>query len=255
MHIIDCKSIKENVLRGIGSQHFKGKSLLILMKEDNGANRSYVRSIGRMAEGYGLPVEVRQPNPAHPMDDIRCILRIRPKGTGVLFVGYTRDETKHIQRQCDKELNYKKIADNGKHPDVVYAVLEVLEERKLLADAPARTAIIGRSRNARSLCSALLLMGHTPTMVHTKTVDMESVLREADLIIGFAGSPNLIKSHMVKDGATVISVGCSMEDGKLCGDIDMESMSERDVTVTPTPRGVGPICTAVMLRELALWEV
>ena len=60
---------------------------------------------------------------------------------------------------------------------------------------------------------------------------------------------------MVKVGATVISVGCSTVDGKLCGDIDMESMESRAVAVTPTPGGIGPICTAVMPRDFAKWEM
>ena len=254
MLIIDCKTIQKQTLKGVTQEHFVGKSLLLLLKEDNAANRSYAASIKAMAKPYALTVEVRRPNPAHPMDDIRCFLKSRHDGTGVLFVGYERNEVVGIHRECHKEMMGKWVADNGKYPDVVYAVLEVLSSMKTLADPPARTAIIGRSRNARSLCTALLLMGHTPTIVHTETVDMDSVLQDAELIISFAGCPNLVKSHMVKDGATVISVGCGTVDGKLCGDIDMESMADRDVSVTPTPSGIGPVCTAVMLRDLAAWE-
>ena len=254
MHIIDCKTIQKQTLKGVTQEHFVGKSLLLLLKEDNPANRSYIMAIKAMAKPYALTMEVRRPNPAHPMDDIRCFLKSRHDGTGVLFVGYERNEVVGIHRECHKEMMGKWVADNGKYPDVVYAVLEVLGSMNTLANPPARTAIIGRSRNARSLCTALLLMGHTPTIVHTETVDMDSVLRDSGLIISFAGCPNLIKSHMVKDGATVISVGCGTVDGKLCGDIDMESLAGRDVSVTPTPSGIGPVCTAVMLRDLAAWE-
>lgn len=254
MHIIDCNAIKKQVLKGVSQEHFVGKSLLILLKEDNAANRSYIMAIKAMAKPYALTVEVRQPDPSCPMDDTRYLLKTRPDGTCVLFVGYERNEVVAIHRTCHKEMMGKLIADNDKHPDVVYAVMEVLAHLKILANPPARTAIIGRSRNAKNMSSALLLMGHTVTIVHTETVDMDSVLRESDLIVSFAGCPNLIKSHMVKDGATVISVGCSTVDGKLCGDIDMESMADRDVSVTSTPSGVGQVCTAVMLRNLARWE-
>lgn len=134
---------------------------------------------------------------------------------------------------------------------MVVAVLEVISYLGMLNKAPERTAIIGRSRNAKALYSALVNRDHTPVMVHTRTVGMESILREADLIVSFAGSPNLIKSDMVKDFATVISVGCNTLDGKLCGDIDVESFSNRNVTITPTPGGIGPICTAVLFRDIA----
>lgn len=256
MTIIDCQEIKDRIMKDITPLQFKGKGLLIIMKENTAANRSYAKSIEKMAQRYGLPVEVRCPDPQHPVDDIRCILRIRPKGTGVLFMGYARDEVVDLHHWCHKELKGKRIADSDKHPDVVRAVLEVLQTFGLYSFLPPeRTAIIGRSRNARSLCSALLEAGHTPTIIHRQTVGTESILRDADVIVSFAGSPNLITGDEVKDGAVIISVGCGTQNGKLCGDIDMESMAERDVYVTPTPGGIGPICTAVLLRDLARWEV
>ena len=255
MIIIDCKAIRSKVLKNIYPEQFAGKSLLLLLKEDNAANRSYAKAIEKMAKAYGLPVEIRQPDPSCPMDCIRSWLRARPNGTAVLFVGFNRDEVVGIHRVCSKELMGKKIADNGKHSDVVRAVVEVLSECSLLRNPPEHTTIIGRSRNGRNLCSALLDMGHTVTITHTKTANMEKILRESGLIISFAGCPNLIKSDMVKDGAVIISVGCGTLDGKLCGDIDMDSLKDRIVTVTPTPGGIGPICTAVMLRDIAKWEV
>lgn len=255
MHIIDCKAIKNRILSDVHPEMFARKSLLALMKENNVANRSYLKAIEKMAKSFGLPMEIRCPDPSCPMDDIRSWLRARPNGTAVLFAGYSRDEVVGIHRVCSKELVGKKIVDNGKRSDVVRAIMEVLDEQGLLFSPIERTIIIGRSRNGRNLCSALLDVGHTVTVVHTRTADMKSVLREADLIVSFAGSPNLIKSDMVKDGATVISVGCNTLYGKLCGDIDMDSLADRDVTVTPTPGGIGPLCTAVMLRDIARWEV
>ena len=251
MTIIDCKKIRDRILKNIYPEHFRGKSLFAIVKEDNAANRSYLKSIQRMANSFGLPVEVSYPDPSYYMEDIRNWLYVRPEGTCVLLVGFSDEEAKHIPTKCKKESQGKRFLDNLSRPDVVYAVLEVLSELDMLNNAPRRTTIIGRSRNAKSLYSALVNRGHTPTMVHTRTVDMESALREADLIVSFAGSPNLIKFDMVKDGATVISVGCNTLDGKLCGDIDVESFSNRNVTITPTPGGIGPICTAVLFRDIA----
>lgn len=254
MHIIDCKTIQKQTLKGVTQEHFVGKSLLLLLKEDNPANRSYIMAIKAMAKPYALTMEVRRPNPAHPMDDIRRFLKARGKGTGVLFMGYSHKEQLDFRKRFHAELWGKFLCDMGNYPDVVYAVLELLYHLHIAAQPPRRTAIIGRSRNAKAMGEVLTLLRHTVTIVHTETVDMDSVLQNAELIISFAGCPNLIKSHMVKDGATVISVGCGTVDGKLCGDIDMESLADRDVSVTPTPSGIGPVCTAVMLRDLAAWE-
>lgn len=256
MTIIDCKKIKNRILKNIYPQHFRGKRLLAIVKEDNAANRSYLKSIQNMAGSLGLPVDVCHPNPEFVVEDIRSYVAGSPSGTCVLLLGFDSEEAKHIPAKCNKAAVGKRFLDNAtSRPDVVLAVLEVLDEQGLLKNPPKRTTIIGRSRNSKSLYSALVSIGHTPTMVHTQTVDKDAILRESDLIVSFAGSPNLIKSDMVKDFATVISVGCNTLDGKLCGDIDMDSLADRDVTVTPTPGGIGPICTAVMFHTIAKWEV
>lgn len=251
MNIIDCIKIRDRILKNIYPENFRGRSLLAIVKEDNAANGSYLKSIRSMASKFGLPLDICYPDPACFMDDIRRYLEVRPSGTCVLLVGFDDSEAKSIPTRFKKFSVGKRFLDNTARPDVVIAVLEVLSELDMFGNPPKRTAIIGRSRNAKSLNNALIMRNHTTTMVHTKTVDMESVLCEADLIVSFAGSPNLIKSHMVKDFATVISVGCNMVDGKLCGDIDIESFSNRNVTITPTPGGIGPICTAVLFRDIA----
>jgi len=92
MHIIDCKTIQKQTLKGVTQEHFVGKSLLLLLKEDNAANRSYAASIKAMAKPYALTVEVRQPDPSCPREDIHSFLKARGKGTGVLFVGYSHKE-------------------------------------------------------------------------------------------------------------------------------------------------------------------
>lgn len=255
MHIIDCKAIRDSVLREVYPKRFIGKNLLAIMKEENAANHSYIKSIKKLAGAYGLPVEVRIPDPTCVLEDIRSLLFARQMGTCVLLVGFDEQDAKRIPPLCGKAMFGKRFLDNLSFPDVVRAVLCILENADLLDNPPRRTAIIGRSRNARSLHSSLVKRGHTVTVVHTRTADKDSILREADLIVSFAGSPNLIKSDMVKDGAVIISVGCGTLDGKLCGDIDMDSLADRDVTVTPTPGGVGPICTAVLFRDIARWEV
>lgn len=251
MYIIDCMKIRDRILKNIYPENFRGRSLLAIVKEDNAANGSYLKSIQRMATKFGLPMDVCYPDPACFMDDIRRYLEVRPSGTCVLLVGFDDSEAKSIPTRFKRFTAGKRFLDNTARPDVVIAVMEVLSELDMLNNPPRRTAIIGRSRNAKSLNNALVMRNHTTTIVHTRTEDMESVLREADLIVSFAGSPNLIKSSMVKYGATVISVGCGTLDGKLCGDIDVESFGNRSVTITPTPGGIGPICTAVLFRDIA----
>lgn len=114
--------------------------------------------------------------------------------------------------------------------------------------------IIGRS-NIVGRPLALLLLNHdyTVTVVHSKTKNIEEVTRQADVLIAACGCPRLVKGHWIKDGAVVIDVGINRdENGKLCGDVDFEAVSQKAAFVTPVPGGVGPMTVAMLLENT--WE-
>jgi len=126
-------------------------------------------------------------------------------------------------------------------------VMELLRHAEVEVEG-ARAVVIGRSILVGKPLAALLLAANaTVTHCHSRTRDLASVCREADILVAAAGQPGLITGEMVKPGATVIDVGTNRVDGKLVGDVEFASASERAGAITPVPGGVGPMTRAMLL--------
>jgi methylenetetrahydrofolate dehydrogenase (NADP+)/methenyltetrahydrofolate cyclohydrolase len=126
-------------------------------------------------------------------------------------------------------------------------VMELLREAGTELEG-ARAVVIGRSILVGKPLAALLLAANaTVTHCHSRTRDLASICREADVIVAAAGKPGLIAGEMVREGATVIDVGTNRVDGKLVGDVEFDSVRERAAAITPVPGGVGPMTRAMLL--------
>jgi len=126
-------------------------------------------------------------------------------------------------------------------------VMELLRHAEVEVEG-ARAVVIGRSILVGKPLAALLLAANaTVTHCHSRTRDLGAICREADILVAAAGQPALITGEMVKQGATVIDVGTNRVDGKLVGDVEFESASERAGAITPVPGGVGPMTRAMLL--------
>lgn len=114
----------------------------------------------------------------------------------------------------------------------------------------AHAVVVGRS-NIVGKPLALLLLGEncTVTLCHSRTRDLASVTRQADILVAAVGRPRLITADMVKPGAAVIDVGINRVDGKLCGDVDFDAVAEKAAYITPVPGGVGPMTVAMLLEN------
>ncbi len=111
--------------------------------------------------------------------------------------------------------------------------------------------IVGASNIVgRPMGLELLLAGATVTTTHRFTKDLESFVRQADILVVAVGKPNFIPGEWVKEGALVIDVGINrMEDGKLCGDIEFATAAEKAAWITPVPGGVGPMTICTLLEN------
>ena len=126
-------------------------------------------------------------------------------------------------------------------------VMELLRHAEVEVEG-ARAVVIGRSiLVGKPLATLLLAANATVTHCHSRTRDLASICREADILVAAAGQPGLITGEMVKSGATVIDVGTNRVAGKLVGDVDFESAGERAGAITPVPGGVGPMTRAMLL--------
>ncbi|MBQ3108267.1 MAG: bifunctional 5,10-methylene-tetrahydrofolate dehydrogenase/5,10-methylene-tetrahydrofolate cyclohydrolase [Clostridia bacterium] len=114
--------------------------------------------------------------------------------------------------------------------------------------------VIGRSNIVGKPMALLLLRNDaTVTVCHSKTQDLASYTRDADVLIAAVGVAKFIKADMVKPGAAVIDVGMDRdENGKLCGDVDFENVKEVAGYITPVPGGVGPMTIAMLMQNTIL---
>ena len=115
-----------------------------------------------------------------------------------------------------------------------------------------KVTVVGRSLVIGKPVALLLTTANaTVTVCHTKTADIETECRNADIIVACCGVAKMITDKFVKPGQTVIDVGMNVdEEGRLCGDVDYEKVAETVAAVTPVPGGVGSITTAILLRHV-----
>ena len=114
--------------------------------------------------------------------------------------------------------------------------------------------VIGRSNIVgKPMALMLLHRNATVTVCHSKTRELPSVTRRADVLISAVGKAGFVTADMVKPGAVVIDVGMNRNQaGKLCGDVDFESVSRVAGYLTPVPGGVGPMTITMLLRSTVL---
>lgn len=112
----------------------------------------------------------------------------------------------------------------------------------LLSAKPPHTAAPGQGGG----CDA------TVTICHSRSADLGSLTRQADILVAAVGRPRLITAEMVKPGATVIDVGINRVDGRLVGDVDFDAVRQVAGRITPVPGGVGPLTVAMLLANTLL---
>jgi len=89
----------------------------------------------------------------------------------------------------------------------------------------------------------------TVTICHSRTNDLASLTRQADVVVAAIGKPRFITAGMIRPGATVIDVGINRTDAGLVGDVDFEAVQEVAGAITPVPGGVGPLTIAMLMRN------
>jgi len=128
-------------------------------------------------------------------------------------------------------------------------IIKMLEDTGINV-AGKNIVIIGRSKIVgRPLALALLNMDATVTIAHSKTKDLKSVTKNADILIVAIGVANYITADYIKDGAIIVDVGINRINEKITGDVDFDSVKDKVSFITPVPGGVGPMTIASLLRN------
>lgn len=140
--------------------------------------------------------------------------------------------------------------EKGFVPCTPAGIIQLLK-RSSVEIAGKECVVIGRS-NIVGKPTALLLLAEngTVTVCHSKTADLKEVTRRADILVAAVGKPKFITADHVKEGAVVIDVGIHRnENGKLCGDVDFDSVAPKCSAITPVPGGVGPMTIAMLMSN------
>lgn len=141
--------------------------------------------------------------------------------------------------------------DDGFAPCTPGAVMEMLEHFKIDPKGKNVT-IVGRSMVVGRPLAMLMLAKHaTVTICHTRTVDMPSVCRGADILVAAAGKAGMIGADCVTDKSIVVDVGINVDaEGKLCGDVDFAAVEPIVSMISPVPGGVGAVTTSVLAKNV-----
>ena len=132
-----------------------------------------------------------------------------------------------------------------------YGIMKMFEEYDI--DLTSKNVVIlGRSNIVgKPLIHCCLNKNATVTSCHSKTQNIAQKAKEADVLISAIGKANFVTADMVKDGAVVIDVGINrLDNGKITGDVDFESVKEKASYITPVPGGVGPMTIAMLMNNV-----
>ena len=182
---------------------------------------------------HGILVQL--PLPRH-LDETEVLLRIDPGKDVDAFHPYNVGKIM--------------IGDYSFLPCTPAGVMAILE-RSGIDPAGKQCVVIGRSNIVGKPMAMLLLHANgTVTVAHSRTKNLAEVTRRADILVVAIGKAKFVTADMVKDGAVVIDVGMNRDDaGKLCGDVDFESVAPKTSFITPVPGGVGPMTITLLLKN------
>lgn len=132
-----------------------------------------------------------------------------------------------------------------------FGVIKMLEEYGIEIEGK-NAVVIGRSNIVgKPLSQCLLSKNATVTICHSRTKNIHEITANADILVAALGKPKYVKGNMVKEGAVVIDVGINRtDDGKLVGDVDFETVSQKASYITPVPGGVGPMTIAMLMNNV-----
>ncbi len=270
--IIDGKAIAQSVRHGVATKvqqriaaGLRAPGLAVVLVGEDPASQVYVGSkrraceeVGFLSRSYDLPVETDQ----QALLDLIDELNQDPTVDGILVqlpLPAHIDSTLVIERiQPDKDVdgfhpyNVGRLAQRipALRPCTPKGIMTLIQHTGV--DTYGLNAVIVGASNivGRPMTLELLLAGCTTITTHRFTKDLESFVRQADLLVVAVGKAEFIPGEWIKPGAIVIDVGINrLADGRLVGDVAYAAAAERASFITPVPGGVGPMTVASLIEN------
>ena len=282
MKIIDGKMIsnliKEEIKLEVEKIIKKGDRpphLAAILVGNDGASLTYVGSKVRSCKQVGfdstlvkLPAEISQKDLLNKIHELNNDDKIDGFIVQLPLPNHIDEEKVLMTVNPNKDVdgfhpsNFGKMALNMESfiPATPYGIIELLKRYEINISGK-NTVVIGRSNIVGRPISILLSRKGNPgdstvTLVHSRTKNLESFTKNADIIVSALGVPDFLKSEMVKKGVIIIDVGItrvkddsSSKGYVIKGDVDFESVKEKASFMTPVPGGVGPMTIAMLLKN------
>ena len=261
------QSVKDKIRDRAAALKAEGKeiTLAVIIVGDDPASRVYVNNkkkaceyVGFRSLEYALPAEttqeelislIRELNGREDVNGILCQLPV-PKHIDDKAVIAAIDVKKDVDAFSSVNVGQIMIGDYDFLPCTPAGVMEILHYYQIPVDGK-NCVVIGRSNIVGKPMAMLLLHENgTVTITHSRTKDLAAFTQNADILVAAVGKAKFVTADMVKEGAVIVDVGMNRdENGKLCGDVDFDSVKEKCSYITPVPGGVGPMTIAMLMQN------
>ncbi|CAD2075577.1 bifunctional protein FolD [Phocicoccus schoeneichii] len=263
-----AKDYRADLERQVSELKEKGvtPNLTVVIVGNDGASLSYVKSKNKAAENIGMESGIVHLEEDATEEEVLKTVE-----------SLNQDKNVHgilVQVPLPKQVDENKVLDaitpekdvdgfnpvnigklyTGQETFVPCTPLGIMELLKHTGSLEGKdVAVIGRSHIVGQPVAKLLTdQNATVTLMHSRTKDMVSKIKDFDVVVSAVGKPGLLTGADIKEGAIVIDVGNTVVDGKLVGDVDYESASEKASYITPVPGGVGPLTITMVLNNTLL---
>ena len=270
--LIDGKAIaaqvRQQVARQVKTRHETGKripGLAVVLVGEDPASEVYVRNKHLACEQAGILSfrhQLTADTSQEALESLVDELNDDPTVDGILVqlpLPQHLDARPILERiRPDKDVdgfhpyNLGRLAQRLPvlRPCTPKGIMTLLQETGIPVRGLDATIVGASNIVGRPMALELLLAGCTTTVCHRFTQDLETHVRDADLLVVAVGKPGVVKGEWVKEGAVVIDVGINrLDNGQLIGDIEFEPAAARASHITPVPGGVGPMTVASLLEN------
>ena len=269
-NIIDGKAVsaavKQRVADEVKTLNSKGVSvcLAVILVGQDPASQIYVANkkkaceqLGIISKEYLLPDTATQDELLALINELNCDKSVNgilcqlplPRGLDEKAVIAAIDNAKDVDAFHPVNVGKIMIGDYDFVPCTPAGIMEMLAYYNIDV-CGKECVVIGRSNIVGKPMGMLLLHKNgTVTICHSRTKNLAEVTSRADILVAAVGKANFVTADMVKQGAVVIDVGMNRENGKLCGDVDFDAVSQKASYITPVPGGVGPMTIAMLMQN------
>ncbi len=267
MIILDGKTLAQEIKTTVKdrvSTLNKKPELTCILVEGNPASETYVRNKQRACEECGIISKLIRLNNAISQTELENVIDGENKDENVSAILLQLP----LPKGLDEERAIGKISPNkdadgltnenmGKlflkestlAPCTPSGIIKLLDKYNVQIQGKL-AVVVGRSKLVgQSIAHLLLQRNATVVICHSKTENLQEITNKADILVVAIGKAKYITSDFVKTGAVIIDVGMDRIDGKLCGDVDFESVKDKCSMITPVPGGVGPLTVACLMEN------